>query len=148
MARSSTTWKKGQSGRAQGSLPPVRPLASALQVAGNRPDEEGVTPKEKVSNLIWEFMQRGGVVFQLPDGETRELRARTIQEWIDGMKFVYRHLDGDAPRQISLATPDLDLTGFAYEQLEPQEKEALREALKQAASVSFDPEEVEGTVEA
>lgn len=145
MVRTRTSWKKGQSGNAKGSSPPQRPLASALAAAGEVKDEDGFTPKEKVSKLIWEFMRTGRVVFpgneQLHTGP-RTLSARTIQEWIDGMKFVYRHLDGDAPKHVSLDTPNLNLAGFAYEQLEETEKEALRDALIRASEMPFDPETI------
>jgi hypothetical protein len=92
MATSGTSWKKGQSGNAQGSSSKMRELTRILTLRGKMINPTtGLSGEELVADLVWQGVTTGEVKF--PNGEILVLGSGP---WREMVKFLYDHVDGPA----------------------------------------------------
>ena len=94
MAKSSTSWAKGQSGNPGGRPPKHRMLTQLLQEGGEDPlviGGETLTGQQALARRIWEFVATGQVT--LNEGV---LKAESIADWLITVKWLYTHIDGPA----------------------------------------------------
>lgn len=77
-------FKAGQSGNPAGRPRKGRALSEILEVELGK--KRG---KEELARLVVEFALTGRV--QLGD---KLLKVASMREWLDGIKFIYTHLDG------------------------------------------------------
>ncbi len=82
-------WRKGQSGNPSGRPLKSRSLSAVLAAKA----EEGEAPnKELVAALLWKFATSGEV-----DLGGQKLKAESINDWINAVRWMYGHIDGPAP---------------------------------------------------
>lgn len=90
-------WQPGESGNPAGRAPRARDLTAILRKAGDELVEVNgkkrrVKRKVVLARLIWQGVSTGLVTF--PDSSTIEIKG---QAWLDLLKWLYRHIEGDAP---------------------------------------------------
>lgn len=102
MAKSSTSFKPGQSGNPKGRPPKNRALTELLEKSGNkktkRSDGSNAINKHLLADAVWALATQGQVV--LPGGVMIEVAD--AQEWLGVVKFIYTHIDGPPKHNIDL----------------------------------------------
>jgi hypothetical protein len=95
MAKSITTWRKGQVTNPKGRPPINRKLTQLLKEGGQEPlyiGTETLTCEQALAHRLWTFVSTGQV--QLTPQRTLEVETAT--EWIALAKWIYTHIDGPA----------------------------------------------------
>lgn len=124
MARSSTTWKPGQSGNLKGRPPKERALAHLLQQAGEKLTEDGRPNKAVMAEQIWEALTKGYVEF-LDGSGTRRLNLNT-NDWLAMVKFVCGHVEGPPRQELDVTSEGGRIGGVA---LTDDKRDALVNAI-------------------
>lgn len=99
MAKSSTTYKPGQSGNPNGRPPKERELAALLLKAGSKSvevDGKRVSGKQFVSQAVWELVTTGKT--RVGD---RELLLGS-EGWFEIVKWIHTHIDGPAKSELDV----------------------------------------------
>jgi hypothetical protein len=108
MARSSTSFKPGQSGNPNGRPKKSRALTEILEKAGNATIEDADGKrrggKRIVARLVWEGISTGEVSF--PGGKRLKLSPA---DWFDLLKWVYAQVDGPPKHLVDVTTNDESL---------------------------------------
>lgn len=90
MAKSSSSWEKGQSGNPSGRPKHIRQIANMLITYGMEQDESTDESRfDLIADMIWGTLLSGAISFK--SGKTLEIIAR---EWIDLVKWMAKHVDG------------------------------------------------------
>lgn len=95
MAKSETSFKKGESGNPSGRPPKNRALTQILEAAGDTQVKYGdkkLARKQVLAQILWQVATTGQS--DLPDGKKITVAP---QDWFGVVKFLYSHIDG-APR--------------------------------------------------
>lgn len=92
------TFEKGRSGNPAGRPPKSRSLTVILEKALAK-SESGKSRKKLLAELITEFAVHASVTFN-----GRTLKAQSVREWFEAVKWIYSHIDGPAPMNVDLTT--------------------------------------------
>lgn len=103
MARSSTTWKPGQSGNPKGGQKKSRALTAILEKAGNTtaecPDGKRRARKRILADLVWQLVTTGQIAL-----EERVYTVASVDEWLYILRWLYLHIDGPAPKALDVTS--------------------------------------------
>lgn len=117
MARSSTTWQKGQSGNPQGRPEGTREtLSEALRLVG---EQEGM--RESVAKHLWSIACEGYFMYGDKKYEVK------ISEWMRVVMFIFDRLDGKVREHVSVDQPLPELCLEDYQEIIARADEELRE---------------------
>ena len=108
MAKSGTSWKKGQSGNPSGKPPKSRALTEILEKGGSKTvevDGKKISGKRLIASFLWQLATTGEVTF---DGRT--LKVDSINEWAAVVKWIYSHIDGPPKSELDITTGGDKLT--------------------------------------
>ena len=102
MAKSSTSWRAGQSGNPKGRDPKVRPLTEILNTAGGTTlevDGKRIAGRRLIARYLWQAATLGQVT--MVDGKVLRLSPR---DWLDVVKWLYAQIDGPPKHELDVTS--------------------------------------------